>query len=116
MLLLRCPRCGALYENSTSGADQTRRVSEAEAKRLFSGPRSTIAVDREALVALSSRRRAVCHEPALFANAYKRLERRFRGSVLAHATNLIHYRSRWPSDSDVQWPSGYCYSISTALW
>jgi hypothetical protein len=35
MLLLRCPRCGSLYENSARGPDRTRRLSEAEAERLF---------------------------------------------------------------------------------
>jgi hypothetical protein len=35
MLLLRCPRCGALYENSARGPDLTRRLTEAEAERLF---------------------------------------------------------------------------------
>jgi hypothetical protein len=39
MILLRCPRCGALYENSPAGADQTRRVTEEEVERLFSGLR-----------------------------------------------------------------------------
>jgi hypothetical protein len=34
-LLLRCPRCGALYENTPEGPDQTRRLSEADAGRLF---------------------------------------------------------------------------------
>lgn len=34
-LLLRCPRCGTLYENSPDGPDQTRRLTEAEAQRLF---------------------------------------------------------------------------------
>jgi len=37
MLLLRCPRCGALYENTPKGADRTRRLSEAEAEQLFPG-------------------------------------------------------------------------------
>lgn len=37
MILLRCPRCGALYENSSEGADQTRRISEEEAQRLYPG-------------------------------------------------------------------------------
>ena len=35
MLLLRCPRCGALYENAPTGADATRRLTEAEANQLF---------------------------------------------------------------------------------
>jgi hypothetical protein len=34
-LLLRCPRCGALYENSARGEDQTRRLSEREAEASF---------------------------------------------------------------------------------
>jgi len=37
MLLLRCPRCGALYENAPKGADATRRLTEAEANQLFPG-------------------------------------------------------------------------------
>jgi hypothetical protein len=36
-LLLRCPRCGALYENTPPGPDRTRRINEAEARRLFPG-------------------------------------------------------------------------------
>lgn len=35
MILLRCPRCGALYENTPRGADETRRLTEAEAEKLF---------------------------------------------------------------------------------
>ena len=35
MILLRCPRCGALYENSPQGDDQTRRLTEDEARTLF---------------------------------------------------------------------------------
>jgi len=35
MILLRCPRCGALYENGPKGADITRRLTEAEANHLF---------------------------------------------------------------------------------
>jgi hypothetical protein len=35
MVLLRCPRCGALYENSPGGADVTRRLTESDAERLF---------------------------------------------------------------------------------
>ena len=34
-ILLRCPRCEALYENAPVGEDQTRRLSEAEARDLF---------------------------------------------------------------------------------
>jgi hypothetical protein len=36
-ILLQCPRCQALYENTPQGADQTRRPTEAEASRLFPG-------------------------------------------------------------------------------
>lgn len=35
MLLLRCPRCGTLYENSARGPDLTRRLSGSEAEKLF---------------------------------------------------------------------------------
>ena len=34
-ILLRCPRCNALYENVPLGPDLTRRLSEEEATRLF---------------------------------------------------------------------------------
>jgi hypothetical protein len=34
-VLLRCPLCGALYENSPHGTDQTTRVSSEEARRLY---------------------------------------------------------------------------------
>lgn len=34
-ILLRCPRCGALYENTPAGDDHTRRLTEAEAAELF---------------------------------------------------------------------------------
>lgn len=34
-LLLRCPRCDTLYENSPAGPDQTRRLTEEEARQLF---------------------------------------------------------------------------------
>jgi hypothetical protein len=34
-ILLRCPRCETLYENSPAGEDQTRRLSEEEAGALF---------------------------------------------------------------------------------
>lgn len=37
MILLRCPLCSALYENSPDGPDRTRRLSEAEAAALFPG-------------------------------------------------------------------------------
>jgi hypothetical protein len=35
ILLLRCPRCGTLYENAPVGPDRTRRLTEAEARQLF---------------------------------------------------------------------------------
>jgi hypothetical protein len=35
MILLRCPECGALYENTPGGPDDTRRFTEAEG--LFPG-------------------------------------------------------------------------------
>jgi hypothetical protein len=35
MILLRCPRCGALHENAPSGDDKTRRLSPEEAGRLY---------------------------------------------------------------------------------
>ena len=34
-ILLRCPRCGALYENAPVGEDQTRRLNEDEAGELY---------------------------------------------------------------------------------
>jgi uncharacterized C2H2 Zn-finger protein len=37
MILLKCPRCGALYENTPSGPDRTRRLTNDEAHRLFPG-------------------------------------------------------------------------------
>jgi len=37
MILLRCPRCGALYENSARGPDRTRRLTESDADQLFPG-------------------------------------------------------------------------------
>jgi hypothetical protein len=36
-ILLRCPRCDALYENTPAGPDETRRLTEVEADRLFPG-------------------------------------------------------------------------------
>ena len=36
-LLLRCPRCSALYEHSAEGDDHTRRLSADEARELFPG-------------------------------------------------------------------------------
>lgn len=35
MILLRCPRCGALYENTPGGEDRMRRLTEDEARTLF---------------------------------------------------------------------------------
>ncbi len=36
--LLRCPRCGALYEHTQPrGTDQTRRLADDEAEKLFPG-------------------------------------------------------------------------------
>lgn len=35
MILIRCPRCGALYENTPSGPDATRRLSSEEADDLY---------------------------------------------------------------------------------
>lgn len=40
MILIRCPRCSALYENSPAGPDRTRRLTEAEALVLFPDFRS----------------------------------------------------------------------------
>jgi hypothetical protein len=40
-ILLRCPRCHALYENVPRGLDRTRRLTEAEAERLFPGSAAT---------------------------------------------------------------------------
>jgi hypothetical protein len=34
-LLLRCPQCGSLYENSARGEDQTKRLTTAQAAALF---------------------------------------------------------------------------------
>lgn len=34
-ILLRCPRCGALYENSPGGVDETRRLTVSEARAAF---------------------------------------------------------------------------------
>jgi hypothetical protein len=34
-ILLRCPRCGAYYENTPRGADKTRRPSSAEAHQRY---------------------------------------------------------------------------------
>jgi hypothetical protein len=37
MILLRCPRCGAYYENTAGGYDQTRRLTPTEAQLLYPG-------------------------------------------------------------------------------
>jgi hypothetical protein len=37
MILIRCPRCGALYENAPRGPDRTRRLTAAEAVERFPG-------------------------------------------------------------------------------
>jgi len=34
-ILIRCPRCGALYENAPAGADVTRRLTEEDARESF---------------------------------------------------------------------------------
>jgi hypothetical protein len=34
-ILIRCPRCGALYENAPEGEDETRRITEDEAISLY---------------------------------------------------------------------------------
>ena len=33
-----CPRCGAFYEKAAIGPDRTRRITAADAKRLFGLP------------------------------------------------------------------------------
>ncbi|MGO9341086.1 MAG: hypothetical protein ACLQQB_10155 [Solirubrobacteraceae bacterium] len=35
MILIRCPRCGTLYENTPDGEDKTRRLTAGEAQGLF---------------------------------------------------------------------------------
>ena len=35
MILLRCPKCGTLYENTPKGDDATQRLTEAEAAELY---------------------------------------------------------------------------------
>lgn len=35
LILLRCPRCGALYENTAGGFDETRRLTVLEAQQAF---------------------------------------------------------------------------------
>jgi uncharacterized Zn finger protein len=37
LILLRCPRCGAFYENMAGGFDRTRRLTVDEARELFPG-------------------------------------------------------------------------------
>ena len=37
MILIRCPRCRALYQNTPAGNDETRRLTEDEAQALFPG-------------------------------------------------------------------------------
>jgi hypothetical protein len=34
-ILIRCPRCGALYENTAGGPDETRRLSVEDARERF---------------------------------------------------------------------------------
>jgi hypothetical protein len=34
-ILLRCPRCGAFYENTAGGFDETRRLTAEQARELF---------------------------------------------------------------------------------
>ena len=35
MILIRCPRCGAMYENTPEEEDLTRRLDETEARNLY---------------------------------------------------------------------------------
>jgi hypothetical protein len=35
MILIRCPRCGALYENTAGGFDRMRRLTPDEAAGLY---------------------------------------------------------------------------------
>jgi uncharacterized C2H2 Zn-finger protein len=35
MILIRCPRCGTLYEKSVEGEDVTRRLDEFEARIIY---------------------------------------------------------------------------------
>ena len=37
MILIRCPQCGSLYENSIEGEDATRLLDEAEARIIYPG-------------------------------------------------------------------------------
>ena len=41
-ILIRCPRCGALYENTPDGEDMTRRLTASEATELFPGARGQV--------------------------------------------------------------------------
>ena len=41
MILIQCPRCGALYENTPRGPDETRRLSLDEATHLYPGAQIT---------------------------------------------------------------------------
>lgn len=34
-ILIRCPRCGALYENTPTGSDEIRRLTQNQADELF---------------------------------------------------------------------------------
>lgn len=44
LVLLRCPRCDSLYETAPRGADETRRLSAAEAEARFPGALEVAAV------------------------------------------------------------------------
>jgi hypothetical protein len=37
MILIKCPTCGTLYENSVEGEDLTRRLEEVEARIIYPG-------------------------------------------------------------------------------
>ena len=37
MILIRCPMCETLYENSVEGEDATRRLDEVEARIIYPG-------------------------------------------------------------------------------
>jgi DNA-directed RNA polymerase subunit M/transcription elongation factor TFIIS len=34
-ILMRCPRCGALYDNTPRGLDETRRLTAEQASELY---------------------------------------------------------------------------------